>query len=148
ALLEENVARFAARAAAAGLELRVELTDSSLRAFGDRPRTDQALQSLVDNALKFTSAGEVVLSAAASGAQVEIAVRDTGMGIPPSDLPRIFERFYKVDRARGSLPGTGLGLSIARHLVELQGGTLVAESSGGSGTIVRVRLPRDPLTSP
>src|SRR5438874_1494724 len=80
--------------------------------------------------------------------RVEVTVRDTGPGIPSRDLSRIFERFYMVDRSRGGLPGSGLGLSIARHLVELQGGTIVAESSGGSGTIVRVRLPRDPLTSP
>ena len=77
---------------------------------------------------------------------VEIAVNDTGVGIPPRDLPRIFERFYKVDRARGGQPGSGLGLSIARHLVELQGGTISAESTPGSGTVVRVRLPRAPLT--
>jgi two-component system, OmpR family, phosphate regulon sensor histidine kinase PhoR len=147
-LLEENAARFAARAAAAGLILRVELADPSLRALGDRSRTDQALQSLVDNALKFTSAGEVVLSANSTGDMIEISVRDTGIGIPPADLPRIFERFYKVDRARGGQPGTGLGLSIARHLVELQGGTLVAESAPGAGTVMRIRLPRPLFAQP
>src|SRR5438132_12466073 len=92
--------------------------------------------------------GEVVVTAGVDRDRVEVTVRDTGPGIPSRDLSRIFERFYKVDRSRGGLPGSGLGLSIARHLVELQGGTIVAESSGGSGTIVRVRLPRDPLTSP
>ena len=101
----------------------------------------------MDNALKFTRAGEVVVTTRSDGPRVEIAVRDTGPGIPPRDLPRIFERFYKVDRARGSQPGSGLGLSIARHLVELQGGTIAAESSPGAGTVVRVRLPRAPLTS-
>ncbi|HYM51578.1 MAG TPA: ATP-binding protein [Candidatus Limnocylindrales bacterium] len=144
-LLEENAVRFKARAAAAGLVLRVEPLDHELLAFGDRAKTDQALQSLVDNALKFTSAGEVVLSAVPIGGMVEIAVRDTGVGIPAADLPRIFERFYKVDRARGGQPGSGLGLSIARHLVELQGGSLVAESEPGSGTIMRLRLPVPPL---
>jgi len=97
--------------------------------------------------LKFTRTGEVVVSVLADDARVDIAVRDTGPGIPPRDLPRIFERFYKVDRSRGGQPGSGLGLSIARHLVELQGGTIVAESSPGAGTVVRVRLPRAPLTS-
>jgi two-component system phosphate regulon sensor histidine kinase PhoR len=141
-LLEENVARFGSRAAAAGLRLRVELADHRLQALGDESRTDQALQTLVENALKFTSAGEIVLSAHSRGDLVEIAVRDTGIGIPPGELPRIFERFYKVDRARGGQAGTGLGLSIARHLVELQGGTLAAESTPGAGTVMRIHLPR------
>lgn len=74
---------------------------------------------------------------------VEISVRDTGVGIPSQDLPRIFERFYKVDPAR-SASGSGLGLAIARHLVELQGGTVTAESTPGVGTVLHVRLPDQP----
>jgi len=147
-LLSQNVARFAARAEAAGLTLRGEAPDPDVLAFGDRAKTDQALQSLVDNALKFTVRGEVVILATASGDWVEIAVRDTGIGIPAQHLSRIFERFYKVDRARGSqLPGTGLGLAIARHLVELQGGTLAAESTPGAGTVMRLRLPSPPTAA-
>jgi two-component system, OmpR family, phosphate regulon sensor histidine kinase PhoR len=147
ALAQELVDRYQPRAAAAGLHLRTEADEDNLEAWGDRGKTDQALQNIVDNALKFTLAGEVVVSARADHARVEIDVRDTGAGIPPRDLPRIFERFYKVDRARGGQPGSGLGLSIARHLVELQGGTITAESTPGVGTLVRVRLPRAPLTS-
>jgi len=140
--------RFQAKAAAGRLVLRAETSADGATAIGDRAKTDQALQNIVDNALKFTGVGEVVVTAGVDRDRVEVTVRDTGPGIPSRDLSRIFERFYKVDRSRGGLPGSGLGLSIARHLVELQGGTIVAESSGGSGTIVRVRLPRDPLTSP
>jgi two-component system phosphate regulon sensor histidine kinase PhoR len=147
ALAQELVERYRPRAQAAGLQLRAEPVDAGVEALGDRGKTDQALQNIVDNALKFTPAGEVVVSVRADHARVEIAVRDTGAGIPPRDLPRIFERFYKVDRARGGRPGSGLGLSIARHLVELQGGTIAAESTPGAGTLVRVRLPRAPLTS-
>jgi two-component system, OmpR family, phosphate regulon sensor histidine kinase PhoR len=147
ALAQELVERYQPRAAAAGLQLRAEPANGSLEALGDRGKTDQALQNIVDNALKFTPAGEVVVSARADHSRVEISVRDTGTGIPPRDLPRIFERFYKVDRARGGQPGSGLGLSIARHLIELQGGTITAESTPGVGTLVRVRLPRAPLTS-
>jgi two-component system, OmpR family, phosphate regulon sensor histidine kinase PhoR len=143
----ELVDRYRARAAAAGLSLRADLTENGASILGDRGKTDQALQNIVDNALKFTRSGEVVVATGSDEAQVEIAVRDTGPGIPPRDLLRIFERFYKVDRARGGQPGSGLGLSIGRHLVELQGGTIVAESSPGTGTVVRVRLPRAPLTS-
>ena len=147
-LVRELVERYQARAALAGLSLRDDPAKDHAQILGDRGKTDQALQNIVDNALKFTRTGEVVVSTGSDDAQVEIAVRDTGPGIPPRDLPRIFERFYKVDRARGSQPGSGLGLSIARHLVELQGGTIVAESQPGTGTVVRVRLPRVPLTSP
>ncbi len=145
-LAHELVERYQARATAAGLRLRAEPSEDGARALGDRGKTDQALQNIVDNALKFTRAGEVVVTASSYDGRVEIAVRDTGSGIPARDLPRIFERFYKVDRARGGQPGTGLGLSIARHLVELQGGTITAESTPGVGTVVRVRLPRAPLT--
>lgn len=146
-LLEEIVIRFTGRAQAAGLNLLMESVSEDLRALGDRAKTDQALQSLVDNAIKFTAAGDVALSASETSAGVDISVRDTGVGIPAKDLGRIFERFYKVDRVRGrQVPGTGLGLSIARHLVELQQGTLVAESTPGVGTTMRIRLPRAALT--
>ena len=146
ALVAELVDRYQPRAASAGLRLRADPAELDIDVLGDRGKTDQALQNIVDNALKFTPAGEVVVSVTSGQALVEIAVKDTGPGIPPRDLPRIFERFYKVDRARGGQPGSGLGLSIARHLVELQGGTITAESTPGAGTLVRVRLPRAPLT--
>ena len=145
-LVTELTDRYQARASAAGLRLAAEIEDGTLQILGDRAKTDQALQNIVDNALKFTRSGEVVVSARPDRARVEIGVQDTGLGIPPRDLPRIFERFYKVDRSRGGQPGSGLGLSIARHLVELQGGTITAESTAGVGTHVRVRLPRAPLT--
>lgn len=141
-LVRENVARFEARASAAGLELAAQLPPDDVTALGDRAKTDQALQNILDNALKFTPAGGVTVAAQQTDHMVEIAVRDTGIGIPPQDLPRIFERFYKVDRARGrQVSGSGLGLSIARHLIELQRGTLSAESIPGAGTTVRLRLP-------
>ena len=144
-LVAELVDRYQTRAASAGLALRAHPDEAGTEALGDRGKTDQALQNIVDNALKFTRAGEVVVSVTSDHAWVGIAVQDTGPGIPPRDLPRIFERFYKVDRARGGQPGSGLGLSIARHLVELQGGTITAESTPGAGTLIRVRLPKAPL---
>src|ERR1700682_5330435 len=147
ALVAELIDRYQPRAASAGLSLRTDPAEPNIEVMGDRGKTDQALQNIVDNALKFTPSGEVVITVTSGHAFVEIAVKDTGPGVPPRDLPRIFERFYKVDRARGGQPGSGLGLSIARHLVELQGGTITAESIPGAGTLVRVRLPRAPLTS-
>jgi two-component system phosphate regulon sensor histidine kinase PhoR len=145
-LVRALIERYQARAAAGKLVLRAEIATAGSIALGDRAKTDQALQNIVDNALKFTRAGEVVIIASADHDRVEFAVRDTGPGIPPRDLPRIFERFYKVDRSRGGLPGSGLGLSIARHLVELQGGTIEAESTPGAGTVIRLRLPAASLT--
>jgi len=144
ALLEQNAARSSSHAQAQGIRLRVECPED-VAAWGDPAKTDQALQGILDNALKFTDVGEVVLAARRleGPARVEIAVHDTGVGIPASDLPRIFERFYKVDRAR-SAPGSGLGLAIARHLIELQGGTVAAESTPGVGTVIRVCLPCGP----
>jgi len=147
-LVRSLIDRYQERAAAGQVVLRTEIATAGNTALGDRAKTDQALQNILDNALKFTRSGEVVITAHAERSRVEIEVRDTGPGIPPRDLPRIFERFYKVDRARGGQPGSGLGLSIARHLVELQGGTITAESTPGTGTLLRVRLPRAPLTSP
>jgi two-component system phosphate regulon sensor histidine kinase PhoR len=145
-LAEELVLRNQPQAKRQGLKLRTELVGGEPEAWADRTKTDQALQAIIDNALKFTSAGEVLLITRADAGRVEVAVRDTGRGIPARELPRIFERFYKVDPSHGE-SGSGLGLSIARHLVELQGGTIVAESTPGIGTEVRVRLPRPPLTS-
>ena len=147
-LVAALIDRYEGRAAAGHLILRAEIASAGITALGDRAKTDQALQNIVDNALKFTRAGEVVVTAGSDHDRVEIAIRDTGPGIPARDLSRIFERFYKVDRSRGGLPGSGLGLSIARHLVELQGGTIEAESMPGTGSVIRVRLPSVPLTPP
>jgi two-component system phosphate regulon sensor histidine kinase PhoR len=141
ALVRDNVERCQPRANERRLALRADLALEDVHAVGDRAKTEQALQAILDNAFKFTDSGEVVVSTGTEGDEVEIAVRDTGPGIPARDLPRIFERFYKVDRAR-SRAGSGLGLSIARHLVNLQGGSLHAESSPGAGTTMRIRLPR------
>src|SRR5438128_3137470 len=145
-LVRALIDRYQARAAAGQLVLRAETSADGATAIGDRAKTDQALQNIVDNALKFTGVGEVVVTAGVDHDRVEFAVRDTGPGIPSRDLSRIFERFYKVDRSRGGLPGSGLGLSIARHLVELQGGTIEADSTPGAGTVIRLRLPAASLT--
>ncbi|HEY9288633.1 MAG TPA: HAMP domain-containing sensor histidine kinase [Candidatus Dormibacteraeota bacterium] len=150
AMLEELRQANQTRASQLGLRLRLldEDGQAPLLALGDRAKAEQALQSLIDNALKFTTKGEVVLGARADETRIEITVRDTGQGIPSKDLPRIFERFYKVDQSRSAHQGSGLGLSIARHLLELQGGGISAESTPNVGTEMRVRLPRASLTRP
>jgi two-component system, OmpR family, phosphate regulon sensor histidine kinase PhoR len=108
----------------------------------DPGRLEQVLLNLVDNAIKYTSAGgSVTLSAQAEGDQVRIEVKDTGSGIPARDLPRIFERFYRVDAARSrDEGGTGLGLAIVKHIVHLLGGVVSVESSGkGSSFFVTLK---------
>ena len=110
----------------------------------DRDRLVQVVLNLVDNAVKYTPEGGRVTVQARTAAegQVEIDVMDTGIGIPPVDLPRITERFYRVDKARSrELGGTGLGLAIVKHLVFAHGGQLRIESEPGHGTTVHVALP-------
>jgi two-component system phosphate regulon sensor histidine kinase PhoR len=113
----------------------------------DRDRLVQVLINLVDNAVKYTpEGGAVTVTARAVGdGAVEIAVADTGIGIPAADLPRITERFYRVDKARSrELGGTGLGLAIVKHLVLAHGGELRIESLEQQGTTVRFTLPIRP----
>jgi len=116
---------------------------------GDLDRLQQLFINLVDNALKYTPlGGEVTLTATlvpaqnGGASQIEIAVSDTGAGIPEKDLPRLTERFYRVDKARSrDLGGTGLGLAIVKHIVQAHKGELIIESAVKKGTTVRVRLP-------
>jgi len=109
----------------------------------DEARLQEVLYNLLDNAVKYSRAGaEIRLHAHRRDGQVALSVSDTGIGIGEEDLPRIFERFYRVDRARSSeLGGTGLGLSIVKHIVQLHGGRVEAESQLGRGTTIRVLLP-------
>jgi len=111
---------------------------------GNRVRLEQAFINLLDNGIKFNRAGgEVrVRSARASNGKIRITVADTGIGIPSEHLGRIFERFYRVDRARSrEMGGTGLGLSIVRHVVERMNGTVSTESHLGKGSTFAILLP-------
>lgn len=115
---------------------------------GDRDRIKQLLLILVDNAIKYTPppAGSISVSLRQDTTAAVFEVRDTGIGISPADLPRVFERFYRADRARSRDPGgTGLGLSIARWIVTEHGGTIELSSTPGRGTTASVRLPFAPV---
>lgn len=109
---------------------------------GDRKRVERILFNLVSNALKFTPSGEVAISAEDRNGWINVSVIDTGVGIPASHLPLIFERFYRVDgNASRGTQGAGLGLSIVKELVELHGGSVHVESSVGCGTTFTFTLP-------
>jgi len=156
------VERLRPQAERAGLSITIDLPPDLPPLLADAERAQQVITNLVHNAIKFTpSGGQIRVSGSglqvssdghiqpetlnlepetlSSGAWVLIAVKDTGVGIPADDLPRIFERFYKADRARSG-GGTGLGLSIARHIVQAHGGRIWAESVEGK----RLHLLRGP----
>jgi two-component system phosphate regulon sensor histidine kinase PhoR len=112
---------------------------------GDETRLQEVLYNLLDNAVKYSHRhGEIHLQAERHGHEIVLSVSDNGVGIGQDDLPRIFERFYRVDKARSrALGGTGLGLSIVKHIAQLHGGRVEAESELDGGTTVRVFIPAD-----
>jgi two-component system, OmpR family, phosphate regulon sensor histidine kinase PhoR len=125
-----------------GVELAVDVAEDLPRVRGDDARLGQVFLNLVHNAVKFSpNGGRVTISVADAGDELVASVRDQGVGIPRTAIARIFERFYKVDRARVRGGGTGLGLSIARHVVEQHGGRIWVESEEGSGSTFSFALP-------
>jgi two-component system, OmpR family, sensor histidine kinase SenX3 len=111
---------------------------------GDETQLASMFTNLVDNAVKYTPpGGEVEVTGGFEGSEIVIRVSDTGIGIPEGKLPRIFERFYRVDKARSKeTGGTGLGLSIVKHVAENHGGRVTVESTPGEGSTFTVYLPR------
>ena len=128
-----------------GQRLGVATLEPSL-VVGDEDRLRQLLLIVLDNALKYTPCGgEVTVGLVRSGQRAEVTVSDTGVGIPPNELPRVFERFYRADPARSRDPGgTGLGLPIARWITEQHDGSINLESEPGRGTRVIITLPLAP----
>ncbi len=126
-----------------GLRIELDVPDRVSPVRGDEDRIGQVLVNLLHNAVKFSpDGGRIVLGLREEGDEVTVWVRDPGIGVPRADLARIFERFYKVDRARvRGRGGTGLGLSIARHVVESHGGRIWAESEEGSGSTFKFTIP-------
>ena len=143
AALDSAVRTLESEAAVRGVSLRAGELDAS-RVMGHRIRLEQAFVNLLDNAVKFNRpGGEVRIETHRTGdGKVRVIVSDTGIGIPSEDLPRIFERFYRVDKARSrEVGGTGLGLSIVKHVIERMSGTITVDSQLGKGSTFIVTLP-------
>jgi two-component system phosphate regulon sensor histidine kinase PhoR len=137
------VERLRPQAERSNVTIRVDIPDDLPAVFADAGRIQQVVGNLVHNAIKFTAEGgaiEVEARLDEQRAAVVVVVKDTGTGIPAQDLNRIFERFYKADRARSS-GGTGLGLAISRHLVIAHGGEIWARSKEGKGSAFYFSLP-------
>jgi heavy metal sensor kinase len=156
ALLKEplslnDVVRDCARAAQVlavrkGVQLKSDKNSTSIELRGDDELLKRMMLNLLDNAVKYTPAGgEILVALARQNGNAQIVVQDTGIGIPPAEQPHVFDRFYRVDKARSrALGGAGLGLSIARWIVEAHGGTIDVTSVPGRGSKFTVELPLSP----
>lgn len=144
-LLQDLAGGFASQAKAKGIALEAGAPDASVDLLADYDRMYQVLSNLLSNALGHTpQGGRIRLDAGEEAGQVRLTVSDTGSGIAPEDLPYIFDRFWRGDRARhrSGTAGSGLGLAIARGLVQAHGGTIEAASEPGRGARFTIRLPR------
>lgn len=142
-IVREIGATFEDLAARRGLRLVVEARPG-VRARVDRSRLDLALRNLLDNAVKYTDVGTITVRLERTASSIRVSVTDTGRGIEAEHLPRLFERFYRVDRGRSrALGGTGLGLSIVKHAVQLHGGRVGVESKVGEGSTFWIEVPPD-----
>jgi heavy metal sensor kinase len=131
--------------------IKIDCDLATVRCAGDAARISQVVTNLLTNAIGFNhDEGEIQIAVDAKDSVALLRVRDTGQGIPPKDLPHIFERFYRVDKARSSVQGrTGLGLAICKAIVDAHGGSIEVVSQPGSGSTFTVKLPiRSPVSSP
>ncbi len=143
-LINRTVYNFRETAGWKGQTINVTIPQGLPSVVADEEKMETVLVNILDNAVKYTPEhGEITISAIDDNGFVKVEISDTGMGIPPRDLPRIFERFYRVDKARSrELGGTGLGLSIVKHILEAHGGTIHAESEPGKGSKFIFTLPK------
>lgn len=142
-LVKRAVQSIAMQADAKAIDVSVVFDDDEIVAVFDHDRMLQVLINLLSNAVKFTPAGgRIGVHARVEGGDIVIDVSDTGLGIPAEDIPKLFEKFFRVHRPGMDIRGTGLGLAIARHAVELQGGTLTVQSEENRGSIFTIRFPQ------
>ena len=127
----------------AGLRFSVECEPLAEPVYVDREMWEKIVLNLLSNAFKFTFEGEVAVRLKAVGDAVELTVRDTGVGIPEDERPRVFERFHRIENSRArTYEGTGIGLALVQELVKLHGGSVRLESTAGRGSTFTVSIPR------
>lgn len=142
ALTTELVSVFRSATDRAGLQLSVQCESPKQPTYVDRDMWEKIVLNLLSNAFKFTFEGAITVHLQDRSDAVELSVQDTGVGIPEEELPRVFERFHRVEGARGrSFEGSGIGLALVQELVKLHGGTISVESQLEKGTTFRLRLP-------
>jgi len=131
------------QAAKKGLKIKTRFPEGIPAVLGNRDRLEQVVTNILSNSIEFTpQGGSVDVTLGEQGQWVTVTISDTGIGIPESDLPRVFDRFYRVDKARSRrMGGTGLGLSIAKEIVQAHGGTIQVRSAPRRGTSVTINLP-------
>ena len=140
-LLKPVLKMFEARLTEKALQVVLNVDDIAVNA--DPFKLEQVFINLIDNSIKYTEKGKIIISATQDKRETEIVVEDTGIGIPKEHIPRIFERFYVVDKSHSrKMGGTGLGLSIVKHIVQVHHGTITIESEVRKGTRIIIRLPR------
>jgi signal transduction histidine kinase len=141
-LIEDVVADLAPSIEPRRQRIAIDVPDEAREASVDSAKLHDVMRNLVENAVHYSPDGaQVQITAARDAGAYTITVADSGPGIPPEDLTRVFERFYRVDKSRSRPGGTGLGLAIVKHLVELHGGTVRATNRPGGGAAVTITLP-------
>jgi signal transduction histidine kinase len=142
-LTREQAGAFESACAEAGLRLEIDCPPLDKPAYVDHEMWEKIVLNLLSNAFTFTFEGEIAVALRPLEREIELAVRDTGVGIPADELPRLFERFRQVRGTRGrTQEGSGIGLALVKELAELHGGEVAIESEIGTGTVVSVRIPR------
>jgi two-component system phosphate regulon sensor histidine kinase PhoR len=140
-ILKPILKMFETRLTSKGIRIELHLDDVEVSA--DPFKLEQVFINLIDNSIKYTEKGKITISATQDTRETEIVLEDTGTGIPKEHIPRIFERFYVVDKSHSRrMGGTGLGLSIVKHIVQAHHGKINIESEVGRGTKVIMVLPR------
>jgi len=133
-LVEDVMSNYESKAQAKGLELRCELPQTDLHALIDQEKVLQVFGNLISNAIKFTEKGHITISIAAKDEFIECKILDTGKGMTPNDIPKLFNKFEQIGRHQFDEKGTGLGLTISKGIVELHGGNIYVISQEGKGS--------------